>query len=172
MWLQLPCVNSYIKVQPIIGWPIPMHLEAIQVPSLASHSCCLRQARGVHPTAQKSALSKASGVGCWRKRRVLWGWALRDKRVTFPFWPLAVSDSAQWSHPSATPQSGRSLFSSTAFTERPEILMVPPVLRTFGGFNTSFLWASLFLCHEKDIVKPSTTLVCTFHYMDSLLLLR
>lgn len=50
--------------------------------------------------------------------------ALRE-RVIFTFWPLTVSNSAKWSHTSATPQSGWSLFSSTAFSKRSEILMTP-----------------------------------------------
>ncbi|RLW06332.1 hypothetical protein DV515_00004607 [Chloebia gouldiae] len=36
-----------------------------------------------------------------------------------------VSNSAKWSHTSATPQSGQSLFTNTAFSKRSEILMLP-----------------------------------------------
>ncbi|KAI1239024.1 hypothetical protein IHE44_0012124, partial [Lamprotornis superbus] len=36
-----------------------------------------------------------------------------------------VSNSAKWSHTSATPQSGQSLFTSTAFSKCSEILMMP-----------------------------------------------
>ncbi|KAF2974798.1 hypothetical protein EK904_001666 [Melospiza melodia maxima] len=38
---------------------------------------------------------------------------------------IRVSNSAKWSHTSATPQSGQSLFTNTAFSKCSEILMMP-----------------------------------------------
>lgn len=53
-----------------------------------------------------------------------WGECFEIK-TNFYLLASSVSNSAKWSHTSATPQSGQSLFTNTAFSKCSEILMMP-----------------------------------------------